>query len=57
MFLILMIINYRLKAKFGKLPNQPYDERMKELCKIRSNRLITKEDLQKIWSDWNICSI
>jgi len=50
-------ICYRPKAKFAKLPNQPYDERMEKLNEIRSNRLITKEDLQKIWSDWNIYSI
>lgn len=45
---------YRIKAKFAKLPNQQYDEKMEELYEIRSRRLITKEDLQRVWSDWSL---
>lgn len=45
---------YRTKAVFVKRPHEPYDERMEQLYKIRPHRLITKEDMNEIWSDWSI---
>jgi len=44
---------YRTKASFVKRPNDPYDERMEELYKIRPSRRIEQNDMDKIWSDWN----
>ena len=43
---------YRTKATFVKRPEDPEDERMNELYKIRPHRLITKEDMERIWPDW-----
>jgi hypothetical protein len=45
---------YRSKAVFIKQPNDPYDERMEELYKIRPYRLITKDDMERIWKEWKI---
>ena len=45
---------FRKKAVFVKRPSDPYDERMEALYKIRPHRLITDQDMQNIWSDWNI---
>lgn len=45
---------YRTKAVFVKRPNDPYDERIEELYKIRPYRLITKDDMEKIWKEWSI---
>ena len=45
---------YRIKAVFVKRPNDPYDERIEELYKIRQYRLITKDDMEKIWKEWSI---
>ena len=42
----------RTKAVFVKRPNDPEDKRMEELFKIRSHRLITKNDLDQIWPGW-----
>jgi len=44
---------YRIKAAFVKRPEDPEDERMNELYNIRPQRLITKEDMQRIWPDWS----
>ena len=43
---------YRTKAAFVKRPQDPEDERMNKLYKIRPQRLITKEDIEQIWPDW-----
>jgi hypothetical protein len=45
---------YRHKAIFVKRPDDPYDERMEQLYKIRPYRLITKDDMNNIWKDWTI---
>ena len=45
---------YRSKAVFIKQPSDPYDERMEQLYKIRPYRLITKDDMEKIWKEWKI---
>lgn len=42
----------RLKAQYRPLPSQPVDMRLKQLYEIRVNRLITKDDLQTIYPDW-----
>jgi len=43
---------YRKKAVFTKLPSDKYDANMEELYKIRPYRLITQEDLDKYFPDW-----
>jgi Rps23 Pro-64 3,4-dihydroxylase Tpa1-like proline 4-hydroxylase len=43
---------YRKKAKFMKLPNEFFDKNMEELCEIRRNRRITKDDLNKLFPEW-----
>ena len=45
---------YRTKAVFMKRPNDPEDERMDKLYKIRPHRLITKDDMETIWKDWRV---
>ena len=45
--------DYRKKAKYVKRPQDPYDENMEELYKIRANRRIIKEDLKKYFPNWN----
>ena len=45
--------NYRKKAQFTKRPEDPYDENIQKLYNIRSNRLITKEDLNLLMPNWN----
>ena len=45
---------YRSKAVFVKRPQDPYDERMDKLYKIRPHRRITEEDMRKIWPEWDI---
>jgi hypothetical protein len=45
---------YRKKAKFTKVSNDKYDEKMDKLYKIRENRLLTKEDLNEIIPEWRI---
>jgi hypothetical protein len=47
---------YRKKAKFIKRPEDPYDEQIEKLYNIRSNRLITQEDIKTLIPDWNINS-
>jgi hypothetical protein len=47
------INGYRTKAVFIKRPTDQYDERMEQLYKIRPYRLITKDDMDKIWKDWS----
>lgn len=47
---------YRKKAKFTKRPEDPYDEQIEKLYNIRSNRLITQEDMKTLIPNWNIDS-
>jgi Rps23 Pro-64 3,4-dihydroxylase Tpa1-like proline 4-hydroxylase len=44
--------DYRFKAKFVKRPQDTYDSNLEELYKIRPNRRITSEDLQKYMPYW-----
>lgn len=44
---------FREKAVFIKRPHDPYDERMEKLYKIRPYRLITQNDIDEIYPDWN----
>tara|TARA_B100000686_G_C16787658_1_gene976339 strand:- start:456 stop:1340 length:885 start_codon:yes stop_codon:yes gene_type:complete len=44
---------YRIKAVFVQKFAEKRDIRIQKLLKIRPNRRITKEDLEKIWADWN----
>jgi Rps23 Pro-64 3,4-dihydroxylase Tpa1-like proline 4-hydroxylase len=43
---------YRKKAKFTKRPQDPYNENIQTLYEIRSNRRITKNDMETIIPDW-----
>lgn len=43
---------YRTKATFVKRPHDIEDERVNQLFKIRPYRRIEKEDMNKIWPDW-----
>ena len=45
---------YRKKAKFIKHPDDTFDENMEKLYNIRSNRRITKEDMDLLMPDWSI---
>ena len=45
-------LEYRKKAKFIKRPKDKYDKNLEELYKIRPNRRITKEDLEKYMPNW-----
>lgn len=42
----------RHKAQFRSLPNQPVNESLKKLYEIRSKRIITNEDLDNIYPNW-----
>jgi len=44
--------DYRKKAKFMKRPQDPYNENIQKLYEIRSNRRITKNDMETIVPDW-----
>ena len=44
---------YRKKAKYVKRPDEPYDENIEELYKIRANRRIEKKDLDKFFPGWS----
>lgn len=46
-------IKYRKKTQFTKRPEDPYDENIQQLYNIRSNRLITKEDMNLLMPNWN----
>jgi len=43
---------YRTKAAFIKRPQDPEDERMEKLYKIRPYRLIQQTDIDEIWPEW-----
>lgn len=45
---------FRTKATFVKRPQDPYDERVEELYKIRPHRRIEQSDLEKIYPEWNV---
>ena len=45
---------YRTKAAFIKRPQDPEDERMEKLYKIRPYRLIEQKDIDEIWPEWNL---
>jgi hypothetical protein len=44
---------YRLKAYYTKRPTDGNDERLEQLYKIRPFRLISKNDINEIWENWN----
>ena len=44
---------YRKKAKYIKPKNDEYNENMNALYKIRANRLITKDDMNELFPDWD----
>ena len=46
--------DYRKKAKFTKQKNEKFDKNMLELYNIRSERLITSEDLKLYFPNWTI---
>jgi Rps23 Pro-64 3,4-dihydroxylase Tpa1-like proline 4-hydroxylase len=43
---------YRTKATYIKRPEDPYDERIERLYKIRPKRLINQTDLEEIYPNW-----
>jgi dTDP-glucose 4,6-dehydratase len=43
---------YRTKATYIKRPEDPYDERIEKLYKIRPLRLINQKDLDENYPDW-----
>jgi Rps23 Pro-64 3,4-dihydroxylase Tpa1-like proline 4-hydroxylase len=43
---------YRKKARYAKIHNEPHNENMSKLYEIRSNRLITNNDLQQYFPNW-----
>jgi Rps23 Pro-64 3,4-dihydroxylase Tpa1-like proline 4-hydroxylase len=47
---------YRKKAKYVKTPEEPYNENMEELYKIRVNRRIVRDDITKYFPNWTIFS-
>jgi len=44
---------FRKKANYIKKPDDPYDPNIEELYKIRKNRRITNEDLNKYFPNWS----
>jgi hypothetical protein len=44
--------DYRKKAKFIKRPQDSYNENIQKLYEIRSNRRITKNDMEIIIPNW-----
>lgn len=44
--------NYRIKARFVKRPQDPYNEKIEKLYELRSSRRITKDDLKEIIPEW-----
>jgi len=47
---------HRTKAAFKKRPQDPSDERMEKLFKLRPQRRITDADMLDIWSEWDVDS-
>jgi Rps23 Pro-64 3,4-dihydroxylase Tpa1-like proline 4-hydroxylase len=46
------LTNIRYKAQFRPLPTQPVDDKLEQLYRIRQTRIITKEDLETIYPNW-----
>ncbi|CAF0719153.1 unnamed protein product [Adineta ricciae] len=46
------LTNIRYKAQFRPLPTQPVNEKLEQLYRIREKRIITKDDLETIYPDW-----
>lgn len=44
--------SHRMKAKFVKRPEDPYNENMEKLYEIRTHRLITDTDLKELFPEW-----
>ena len=44
--------NIRYKAQFRPLPNQPVNDKLEQLYRIREKRIITKDDLETIYPNW-----
>ncbi|CAF0847608.1 unnamed protein product [Adineta steineri] len=44
--------NIRYKAQFRPLPTQPVNDKLEQLYRIREKRIITKDDLQTIYPNW-----
>lgn len=44
--------NIRYKAKFRPLPDQQVNDKLLKLYKIREERIITKNDLDNIYPEW-----
>jgi Rps23 Pro-64 3,4-dihydroxylase Tpa1-like proline 4-hydroxylase len=46
--------SYRKKAKYIKRPDDPFDENLEKLYKIRPHRRITKEDIETYLPNWKV---
>lgn len=43
---------HRTKATYIQVPNEPYNDKIQQLIKIRPFRRIEKEDMEQIWAEW-----
>jgi len=46
------LVNIRYKAQFRPLPTQPINDKLEQLYRIREKRIITKDDLESIYPNW-----
>jgi Rps23 Pro-64 3,4-dihydroxylase Tpa1-like proline 4-hydroxylase len=46
------LTNIRYKAQFRALPTQPINDKLEQLYRIREKRIITKDDLETIYPNW-----
>ena len=46
------LTNIRYKAQFRPLPTQPVNDKLEQLYRIREKRIITKEDIESIYPNW-----
>ncbi len=46
------LTNIRYKAQFRPLPTQPVNDKLEQLYRIREKRIITKDDLESIYPNW-----
>ena len=44
---------HRLKATYVQHPHYPKNEKFQEFIDIRPKRRIEKEDIERIWPEWN----
>lgn len=44
----------RYKAQFRALPNQPYNDKLEQLYRIREKRSLNEQDLETIYSNWEL---